>query len=88
MGEIEYHTRTFFNNKNRAVAITYTNNRGLDEIALFIESEPIDSSELTKYLQSKMPNYMIPSQLHFLSDFPLNNSDKIDRNKLKQLVCK
>ena len=88
LGEIEYHTRTFFNNKNRAVAITYTNNRGLDEIALFIESEPIDSCELTKYLQSKMPNYMIPSQLHFLSDFPLNNSDKIDRNKLKQLLSK
>ena len=31
---------------------------------------------------------MIPSQLHFLSDFPLNNSDKIDRNKLKQLLSK
>lgn len=85
LGEIEYHTRTFLQGKN-AVAISIENTIGNTEITLLIESEPLQISELKTYLKSQMPDYMIPSKIIFIPVFPLNNSSKIDRIKLKTMI--
>ena len=84
LSEIEFHARRFFQEKNRVLAIAFNNEKGLTEIALFIESAPCSIDDLTRYLRTKMPSYMIPSRYIFEPVFPLNSSDKIDRNKLKQ----
>lgn len=86
LGEIEYHARTFYDNNCRSVAISFNNEKGLTEIALFIESIGRERSSLEAYLKSKMPQYMIPSRIIYLDTFPLNHSDKIDRAALKQLI--
>lgn len=86
LGEIEYHTREFYDQQVRAVSIAYANKSNLTEIALFVESKEIDKEALVSYLRMKMPSYMIPARIVPVESFPLNNSDKIDRNKLKSLL--
>lgn len=83
LGEIEFHAREYFNKEKRVMAIAFQNEKNLTEIALFIESEPIDTKPMTEYLRSKMPSYMIPTRILFEPNFPLNKSEKVDRNALK-----
>jgi len=45
------------------------------------ELPPAD--ELKNFIRQKLPNYMVPSIMVFLEEFPLTPSGKIDRNKLK-----
>lgn len=85
LGEIEYHAREFYNNKCRTVALSYANNLKLDEIALFVEGGG-KKEQLIEYLRSKMPNYMIPTRIIFLPEFPLNKSEKVDRTALKAMI--
>ena len=83
LGEIEHHARTFYQNKRRVLAIAFQNTQNLTEIALFVESQAEDAKPLIDYLRSKMPHYMIPTRILFEPTFPLNKSEKIDRNALK-----
>jgi len=69
--------------KYRVVAIAFDNAQKLTEIALFVESTDQETQDLLVYLRSKMPHYMIPSRIIFEPNFPLNKSEKIDRNSLK-----
>ena len=84
LGEIEHHARTFYENTRRVVAIAFQNAQNLTEIALFVEAQAEESKELVAYLRSKMPSYMIPSLIIYEPTFPLNKSEKVDRNALKQ----
>ena len=86
LGEIEFHTREFYNNDIRVIAIAFDNDKNLTEIALFVESKEIEEQKLIEYLRSKMPHYMIPSRIICLEQFPLNKSEKIDRNALKNTL--
>ncbi len=86
LGEIEFHARAFYNNEYRTLAIAYQNAQNLTEIALFVEKQEEPSQALVAYLRSKMPHYMIPSKIIFEPSFPLNKSEKIDRNLLKQKI--
>lgn len=83
LGEIEHHAREFYNKEYRVVAIAFDNAQKLTEIALFVESAEQDAQALLTYLRSKMPHYMIPSRIIFEQTFPLNKSEKIDRNILR-----
>lgn len=83
LGEIEHHAREFYNKQYRVVAIAFDNAQKLTEIALFVEAQAEDTKLLVEYLRSKMPHYMIPTRFVFVPNFPLNKSEKIDRNELK-----
>ena len=83
LGEIEHHAREFYNKEYRVVAIAFDNAQKLTEIALFVESAEQDAQSLLTHLRSKMPHYMIPSRIIYEPTFPLNKSEKIDRNTLK-----
>ncbi len=84
LGEIEHHARTFYKNGHRVMAIAFQNEQNLTEIALFVESQHEDVKPLIEYLRGKMPQYMIPTRILFEPSFPLNKSEKVDRNALKQ----
>lgn len=86
LSEIEYHVRMFYDNAFRAVCVSFQNNQGIGEIALFVEREESPSDALLEYLRGKLPSYMIPSRILFIKEFPLNSNDKIDRNKLKSIL--
>ncbi|MEG2120740.1 MAG: AMP-binding protein [Rikenellaceae bacterium] len=85
MGEIEHLVRQFMDHKN-AVALAFENKMKNTEIALFIEDEESDPEPLLKYLNTKLPHYMIPSVVRYVPKFPLNNNEKTDRIKLKELI--
>ena len=84
LGEIEHHARQFYHNERRVIAIAFQNSQNLTEIALFVESQVEDTKLLIEYLRTQMPHYMIPTKILYEPSFPLNKSEKVDRNTLKQ----
>ena len=84
LSEIEFHVKAYLNKVN-AVSIAVTNHLNNTEIGLVIESNEIQTAPLLEYLKTKMPQYMIPTQIKFMEQFPLNTNGKIDRNELRTL---
>ncbi|MEI6047766.1 MAG: AMP-binding protein [Bacteroidota bacterium] len=85
LGEIEYHARKCLAGQN-AIAVSFENNTGNTEIALFIEGELADTTILFEFLKSTMPYYMVPTKILVRDTLPLNSNGKIDRNILKKLL--
>jgi len=83
LSEIEFFAKEFLNKVN-AVAIAFTNQLHNTEIGMVIESAAFDTRPLIEYMKSKMPGYMIPTQVRFTDLFPLNTNGKIDRKILKE----
>lgn len=81
LSEIEYYARSFLN-KNVVVFSSEIN--GGSAIVMFVEQEETDNESLLSFLRTKLPPYMIPNIIINEPSFPVNNSNKIDRNKLKQ----
>lgn len=88
LSEVEYHARQYYNNDIRVVAVAFKNGNNLDEIALFVEKNKENSDGLLSFLKEEMPQYMIPSRVIYLKNFPQNSNDKIDRKMmLDQIIC-
>jgi amino acid adenylation domain-containing protein len=51
-------------------------------VGYVINREPVQVSDLRKYLQAKLPDYMVPWALVFLDFLPLTPNGKIDREAL------
>lgn len=86
LSEIEYVARRFFRN-TRGIVVVPVNQKGLgDELCLLIEGDKCDEKKLLYYLERKLPEYMLPKILLFVDKFPLNNSNKIDRVKIVELI--
>lgn len=45
-----------------------------------------DMLELQHFLSRSLPHYMIPARFHFVPEFPLNQSGKVDRKALYSLM--
>ncbi len=84
ISEIEFETKAILS-KTNAVAIAFKNAIHHTEIGLAIESLVFDTKELIESLKTKLPPYMIPTQVKFVDKFPLNTNGKTDRKKLKEL---
>ena len=85
MGEIEYHAREFLEGTN-VICLAFDNKDGLTEIAMFIEKEQFDPTDLLAYMKTKMPSYMIPTRVFWVPVFQLNANGKIDKNILKSMI--
>jgi len=83
LSEIEFFAKEFLNKVN-AVAIAFTNKLHNTEIGMVVESTEFDTKPLLEYMKTKMPGYMIPTQMRFINSFPLNTNGKIDRKLLKE----
>src|SRR5690606_13592934 len=83
LSEIEFHAKAKSKEKVNMVALDIENSLGNAELALAIESEPFDTSEIFSYMRSKMPSYMVPTHIKFIKEFPHSINGKIDRKKLK-----
>lgn len=51
-------------------------------VAYLTSQEVVDTESLFAHLRSKLPEYMVPSQVVVLETMPLNSSGKIDRKQL------
>ena len=83
LAEIEFHARTINPLKVNVVALDVYNSLGNAEIALAIESEPYDTTNMIAYMKQKLPSYMIPMHLKFFKEFPHSINGKIDRKILR-----
>jgi len=51
-------------------------------VGFYVAKEVLDQTEIIKYLQSKIPDYMVPNLLVQLEQFPTTLTGKLDRSKL------
>ena len=68
-----------------AVVIAREEKAGEKRLVAYLSHVPsamLDTSSLPRYLQSKIPNYMIPSTFVLLETLPLTPTGKIDRKAL------
>lgn len=82
LGEIENSLKSHKYVKNAIILIKQ------DMIIAFIilwEVVKDAKNDLIKYLQKKLPYYMIPNSIIFLDKFPLSLNGKVDTKKLRQL---
>ncbi len=72
---------------NQAVVVARADKDGNKNLIAFIVSNSgnLDRKEILAYLKSKLPEYMIPSSLEELKQFPLTSNGKIDKKALLKL---
>ena len=63
--------------------ILYPSGQILMEID-FKQNNDLNISRVGSYLKTKLPEYMIPSKIVQLNEFPITSNGKIDRNKLSK----
>jgi D-alanine--poly(phosphoribitol) ligase subunit 1 len=85
LGEIEFYAREFLNGTNALALANEDSVRGT-EIILIVEDNAQDPKPLSEHLKLKLPYYMIPSNILYQDQFPLNANGKVDRNKLKIII--
>ena len=86
LGEIEYQVKQYYRGKVNAVVIPLYMENGLCELQLVIEKKEENTVGLEQYLQSHLPSYMMPKQIHFMVRFPLNNNGKTDKKRINDLI--
>ncbi len=84
LSEIEVAVRSFAD--INVAAIGYKNDKGLTQIGVFVENFKDDTRLIKQHLESKLPYYMIPSEIRSIRDFPVNTSGKVDRLALAKLL--
>ncbi len=87
LGDIEAHARQFTQIINLA-AVVDRNEKNILEIFLFIENYTFDTKNVLNYLKTKLPHYMIPSEIFGINQIPINLNGKIDRNELYNILQK
>ncbi len=67
---------------NAAVCVKDQGNGNKTLIAYFEENTPVDKSELKRFMEQKVPKYMVPSGIIAVDRFPTTQSGKVDRKQL------
>ncbi len=72
-------------NVRASVVVVEERNGEKDLIAYVVACEDLTKRELRKYLEEKLPHYMIPSTLVKIKEMPLTTNGKVDRVRLAEL---
>jgi amino acid adenylation domain-containing protein len=89
LGEIEAKLLNNPKIKEATVLLQNTNNENPILIA-FVVLFPEDKSEsgqIKKYLVEKLPNFMIPNQIHIIEKMPISANGKIDKKALMEFAA-
>lgn len=82
LGEIEAVMGSFLGIGMVAVADKKDENGRQYLVGYYTAKENINQKELRRYLESKLPNYMVPNYLMCLEQMPMTPSGKTDKKKL------
>jgi len=83
LAEIETNLSSHPRVKDVAVLLAPLGSEGLTELVAFIEAEgDIDPSDLSKYLEKRIPAYMVPKRFKRVDNLPRNDRGKIDREEI------
>jgi amino acid adenylation domain-containing protein len=86
LSEIEFQAKSFFGQPINIVGVVTENKQGNSEIILVIEGNVCDTTNLRKFLEERLTWYMLPKEIQFLNQFPLNTNGKIDRKAIKNEI--
>jgi len=87
LSEIEFIARRFYSHNNAVVAMPVYDDKNNCTIQLVVEKAGRDDADaLIAYLKKYLPSYMIPARTYFMSSFPMNVNNKMDRKKIKSLI--
>jgi acyl-CoA synthetase (AMP-forming)/AMP-acid ligase II len=77
-----------FTNCDLVYTIPYPLSSGIAEnLFSFIESNcKIEKNLILKYLEDNLPEYMVPKDILYIKEFPLNSNGKIDLKKLSTKI--
>jgi amino acid adenylation domain-containing protein len=84
LSEIEFHLRKL--TKSGVVAIVVKGNNGLNQIDVVFEDKTTSVENVLSELKTKLPAYMIPVNVHFITPFPLNVNGKTDRKAISKMI--
>jgi acyl-CoA synthetase (AMP-forming)/AMP-acid ligase II len=73
----------------QAAAVAAPDSRLGEIVVAFIELKSgagATSAELTEYCRAKLANFKVPREIHFISEWPMTGSGKVQRNLLLQSV--
>ena len=82
---LEQHT-TYITKNQDTIAIAYENIFGFSEIHLFIQNLSIDTNNVYQYLKTKLPDYLLPHQIHNINQIPIDNNSFIDYPKIIDII--
>lgn len=86
LSEIEYTAKQFFDNMCNVVVIPTMHEGIHTELHMVVEALSCEEHALHEFLKEKLPRYMLPNQIHCTPQFPVTNSNKVDRKKIAQLI--
>ena len=86
LSEIEYTAQSFFKTPCNVAALPLICDGICNELHLAVETTECDQNTLIEYLKEKLPQYMLPKQIHCIPQFPVTNSNKTDRKKIVELI--
>lgn len=81
-GEIEYYLNQFEGIKESVVVVRKLADGSSDLVGYYVAKEGIPVSELRSHLLKTLPDYMVPTFYHQLTQLPLTPNGKIDRKAL------
>jgi len=86
LGEIETNLMAHPYVRDAAVLLANTGNGGLTELAAFFVSEPdVNTSALIRFMEGRVPPYMIPKRFIRMDALPRTDRGKISREAIHQL---
>jgi amino acid adenylation domain-containing protein len=86
LGEIEAHAQRY-PGLRQAVVVAQGNGRHLDRMTLFAMADAtVTGPELRRFLEQRLPGYMVPDHCQVLDAFPLTSIGKVDRSALMSLA--
>lgn len=84
LSEVEFNASKALN-KNSFVLAVSDSKSFLLKLILFTLKTELSNPSILAELKKNMPDYMLPSLIIQLDEFPLNTNGKLDRNQLKEI---
>ncbi len=83
LADIEHHLQTLDGVKQAVVqALIAPNTEQTTLVAYAAIEQGLEADQINKHLHKHLADYMVPEKLILLSEMPLNNNGKVDRNAL------
>jgi len=82
LSEVEFNASKALNNNSFVLAVNDSKSFSL-KLILFMLKTGLSNTLISAELKKTLPDYMLPSLIIQLDEFPLNTNGKLDRNQLK-----
>ncbi|BEV02803.1 amino acid adenylation domain-containing protein [Chryseobacterium gambrini] len=85
LGEIDSQVLSFSDSIKGVVTEVKEHEEDKSLVVYYVSNTPIDKQDLSRYLERKLPQYMLPGFYVELDNIPLTSNGKIDRKNLPEV---